>query len=186
MGKIKSIYLSAEQIRVLKNGYKHSRAHFLHQRCLVVLSKAQGLSSYINESEYLHSICETYIIRNSVHISADIDGAEVLNALKQVLIVYIYLVLKYSTQVNELPNISNLLEISKDASQDNEQKMLYDFLSFGNTSTEIKTQFVNAYILHSLKDKECIEIKNLIDDSNKYFKNKFSNEFYIRRSHLDF
>lgn len=142
---------------------------------------ATKLSLYIHETEYLYSICQTYITRNSVHVSADMDDAEVFNELKHVLIVYIYLILKYSSQINSLPNISNLSEDSKSASQDNEQKMLYDFISFGNTSTEIKTQFVNAYILHSLRDKEFIEIKNVIDDSNKYFENKFSNEFYIRK-----
>jgi transposase len=45
MGKIKDIHLSSEQIRVLENGYKLGRAHFLRQRCLAVLLKAQGLSS---------------------------------------------------------------------------------------------------------------------------------------------
>lgn len=45
MGKIKKIQLSAAQIQVLENGYKHGRAHFLRQRCLAVLLKAQGLSS---------------------------------------------------------------------------------------------------------------------------------------------
>lgn len=45
MGKIKAIGLSAEQIRVLENGYKYGRAHFLRQRCLAVLLKSQGLSS---------------------------------------------------------------------------------------------------------------------------------------------
>jgi transposase len=45
MGKIKELALSREQLRVLENGYKHGRAHFLRQRCLAVLLKAQGLSS---------------------------------------------------------------------------------------------------------------------------------------------
>ena len=45
MGKIKEIDLSSEQIRVLENGHKHGRAHFLRQRSLAVLLKAQGLSS---------------------------------------------------------------------------------------------------------------------------------------------
>jgi len=45
MGKIKQIHLSAEQTRVLENGHKHGRAHFLLQRCQAVLLKAQGLSS---------------------------------------------------------------------------------------------------------------------------------------------
>jgi hypothetical protein len=44
MGKIKAIDLSAEQMRVPENGYKHGRAHFLRQRCLAVLLKSQGLS----------------------------------------------------------------------------------------------------------------------------------------------
>jgi transposase len=45
MGKIKELPLPAEQLRILENGYKHGRAHFLRQRCLAVLLKAQGLSS---------------------------------------------------------------------------------------------------------------------------------------------
>ena len=45
MGKIKEIDLSSDQIRVLEDGYKHGRAHFLRQRCLAVLLKSQGLSS---------------------------------------------------------------------------------------------------------------------------------------------
>lgn len=141
----------------------------------------ENLDLFINEPEYLYSICSTYITRNDVHNSSDMDDAEVLNALKQVLIVYIYLVLKYRSQIKALPNISNLLKNSKNVTQDSEQKMLYDFISFSNTSTEIKTQFVNAYILHSLKDKDFIEVEDVINDSNKYFENKFSKEFYIRK-----
>jgi transposase len=45
MRKNKEIHLSAEQIGILENGYKHGRAHFLRQRCLAILLKAQGLSS---------------------------------------------------------------------------------------------------------------------------------------------
>ncbi|MDR0364996.1 MAG: helix-turn-helix domain-containing protein, partial [Bacteroidales bacterium] len=45
MEKIKEIHLSPEQLRILEHGYKHGRAHFLHQRCLAVLLKAEGLSS---------------------------------------------------------------------------------------------------------------------------------------------
>ena len=45
MGKIKAIQLSPEQLRLLEKGYKHGRAHFLRQRCLAVLLKAQGMSS---------------------------------------------------------------------------------------------------------------------------------------------
>jgi transposase len=45
MGRIKELDLSAEQLRILENGYKHGRAHFLRQRCLAVLLNAQGLSS---------------------------------------------------------------------------------------------------------------------------------------------
>jgi transposase len=42
MGKIKELPLSPEQLRILENGYQQGRAHFLRQRCLSVLLKAQG------------------------------------------------------------------------------------------------------------------------------------------------
>jgi transposase len=45
MGKIKSLGLSAEQIRLLENGYKYGLAHFLRQCSLAVLLKSEGLSS---------------------------------------------------------------------------------------------------------------------------------------------
>lgn len=139
-----------------------------------------NIDSYITEPEYLYSICSAYITRNTVHDASDLDDAEVLNALKHIMVVYIYIILKHSTAIKGLSDISISVDLEKQTIDSN-QRILYNFINFGNTSTEIKTQIVNAFILNFLRDKESAQIEKIIEESNNYFENSFSFEFYTRK-----
>jgi len=139
-----------------------------------------NIDSYMAASEYLYSICSAYITRNTVHDASDLDDAEVLNALKHILIVYIYIVLKHINDIKRLPNILVSANVENQIIDEN-QKMLYNFINFGNTSIEIKTQIVNAFILNYLRNKESVQIEKIIDESNNYFENSFSSGFYKRK-----
>lgn len=139
-----------------------------------------NLDSYLTAPEYLYSICSAYITRNTVHDASDLDDAEVLSALKHLLVVYIYIILKYINGIKSLPNISASVNVENQIVDDN-QKILYNFINFGNTSTEIKTQIVNAFILNYLRDKGAVQVEKIIDESNNYFENSFSPEFYKRK-----
>lgn len=100
-------------------------------------------------------------------------------SVKHILIVYIYITLKYIDEIKKLPNISNIRYKGKELS-DNNQKILYDFINFGNTSTEIKTRIVNACIFNLLRNKNSVQIEDIIKESNNYFENGFTPEFYNR------
>lgn len=143
------------------------------------LTEAQ-LASYSSESEYLYSICHSYLLRNKIHISEDLEEYQILYALKHLLVLFIYLTFKYKDKIKQLPEI-NKKQNNEEKSKSNEEKMLYDFINFGNTSTEIKTQIVNAFILHTLTDNIELKIEELISKSDSYFQNSFSEQFYNRR-----
>lgn len=139
-----------------------------------------NINSYTNESEYLHSICNAYITRNLVHDAAELDDAEVLVSLKHILVVYIYIVLKHINEIKKLPNISSAIN-TENQPKDENQRMLYNLINFGNTSTELKTQIVNAFILNYLRDKESVQVDLIINETNNYFDNSFSSEFYKQK-----
>lgn len=140
----------------------------------------ENIDSYVSAPEYLYSICSAYISRNTIHDASDLDDAEVLNSLKHILVVYIYIVLKYLLEIKKLPNI-NIPVHEEYHQRDENQKILYNFINFGNTSTEIKTQIVNAFILNYLRNKEAVQISKIIEESINYFENSFSPEFYKRK-----
>lgn len=140
-----------------------------------------NLDSFKLESEYLYQICNATIIRNKVHVSPDLSELEILTYLKDLLVIYIYSALKYKTEIDKLVIIDLNSEISNQLLNGDENKMLFDFISFGNTTTEIKTQIIDAYILHYLLDKESTQISILKDSADVYFDKVLTSHFYTRK-----
>ncbi len=140
----------------------------------------ENLSSFKGEKEYLEFICHARLIRNEVHNSPNWNALDAITNLKNVLVVFIYATLKYSTALKTLPRRDIIFTESAKKIDTEENKMLFDFISFGNTTTEIKTQVINAFILHYLIKNQNETIDNIKESTNQYFGKNLNSRFYER------
>lgn len=141
--------------------------------------KEENLDDFSSESEYLHEICSAYIIRNKVHNSPDLSDLEILTYIKDLLVVYIFTVLKYSEKIDILEDSLQAFD-STEKILNIEDKILFDFISFGNSTTEIKTQIIESYILHSLLDECSISPKNIKENLEIYLDHALTDDFFRR------
>ncbi|MFD2034497.1 hypothetical protein ACFSKL_06825 [Belliella marina] len=142
--------------------------------------KESNLDSFKHESEYLYEICNTYLVRNKVHNSPEFSDLETLTYVKDLLVVYIYTVLKYSKQIDILVDSSHDLDSSKKVLNGGENKILFDFISFGNSTTEIKTQIIESYILHKLLDSGKLPQKTIKEGLEEYLDYSLTSDFFRR------
>lgn len=120
--------------------------------------------------EYLEYICEAYLTRNKVHESPNWNRKEVIARLTSVLTVYIYAALKYKAQIDSLPNTKPVaVNIVNKVSE--EEKYLYHFITFGNTTHKIKNQIISSFILNYIKENQPVGVERIHNDANKHFDN---------------
>lgn len=134
----------------------------------------ENIVYFKDKDEYLYEICNSYIIRNRVHIAPDFLDFEILSITKDILVLFVYSVLKFKERFDVIP--VHDLESNYD-----ENKMLFDFITFGNSTTEIKSQVIDAFILHYLIGKEVVLIESLKKSVENYFKADFSFGFITRQ-----
>lgn len=134
----------------------------------------ENLTFYKDHEQYLYEICNSYLMRNKVHIAPFFLDFEILSITKDILTLLIYTVLKFKDKFNIIP------EHAYESNYD-ENKMLFDFITFGNTSTEIKSQIIDAFILHHLIGKEEVQIESLKTFLDKYFYTDFTIGFVKRQ-----
>ena len=130
--------------------------------------KEENLDSFKNSPEYLYSIAMAYVKRNDIHNASLLDSADIIDVvLKNQEII------KHEIQANGC---------SVDDDESNlKQKLLFDFFNYGDTSTELKKQIVNAYIENYLYQHPKSSISTLVYDSTGFFKNVFTTDFFERQ-----
>lgn len=125
-----------------------------------------SLSSFIGNPEGTYLFAITYLSRNQVHNSPDWDDSDVTFRLKNCLSLYILVILKLKEDL--LANCSSLNSSSYYTFTNNKEgRLLYDFISFGNSSNVIKNQIVNSFILHLLQNENelsLIQLQEHIDN----------------------
>ncbi|MCE4566419.1 hypothetical protein INQ51_19015 [Maribellus sp. CM-23] len=141
----------------------------------------ENLDSFRNQRDYLYEICSSYLIRNKVHVSPDLSDLQILTYLNDLMVVYLFVVHKFSTQIENLPVPQINSKISNEVLNGQENKMLFDFISFGNSTTEIKSQVLDAFILHYLIANGVTLIDKLKEESDSYFGKILSCNFYKRK-----
>lgn len=139
-----------------------------------------NLESFKNEIEYLYEICSAYLIRNKVHNSPEFNDLEVLTFVKDLLVLYIYTVLKNLEQIDLLNESSYDIDSAKKLLNGGENKILFDFISFGSSTTEIKTQIIESYILHKLMDAGKLSQIEIKDGLEKYLNYTLTQDFFRR------
>jgi hypothetical protein len=141
----------------------------------------ENLPSFSGKPEYLEYLCHTRLIRNEVHNSPNWNEIEVFTHLRNILVVFLYATIKYKNNLVALPNKEQISPTNQEYFQSQENKMLYDFISFGNTTTEIKTQVMNSFILHFLIESPDSQITVIEEKANSYFKKSLNTRFYERK-----
>ncbi len=144
----------------------------------------ENLNSFNGKDEYLEYLGYARVIRNEVHNSPNWNEIEVYTYLRNILVVYLYATIKYKVELQRLPQNDIISTKSIEKIDTVENKMLFDFISFGNTTTEIKTQAINAYILHFLSGHSEHSVKSIKEHSNRYFDNNLNDRFYERRINM--
>lgn len=137
--------------------------------------------NYIGQDEYLEYLCRSYIIRNQVHNSPDWDYVEVFTNLRSIVVAYLYPVLKYRKEISD--SISSCMKIDSletDITVDNQTKALYEFISLGNNTVEIKKQILNSSILYFLLSNETASIGEIMEYCNNQFNSNADISFYTR------
>lgn len=141
--------------------------------------KEENLDDFKKSPEYLYSIATAYVKRNDIHNASLLDSADIIVLLKHILVVYVYVVLinqdiiKHEIQANGCSVEDNNTNLK--------QKLLFDFFNYGDTSTELKKQIVNAYIENYLYQNPNSSISTLVADSTDFFKNVFTKDFFERQ-----
>jgi len=139
-----------------------------------------NLTSFINEDEYLENICIAYLTRNSIHNSVDWSFKDTVNKLESILVLYIYITLKYKSTLLPEINIKNTA-LNYSVLNNQENKWLYDFMTFGKSTTEVKTQIIDAFILNTIYDNTTILKENLQSNITTYFNTNINTGFINRR-----
>jgi len=139
-----------------------------------------SITTYQNQDEFIEHICRSYVVRNQVHNSPDWDLIDVLTNLKSILVIYLYATLKHFPILKH--NISSYLNqhTVKNAVFDDKTKVLYNFISYGTNTIEIKQQLINSFILHHLSRIESDSILNISRLCNENFSINAENNFYKR------
>lgn len=126
------------------------------------LFSAQNIITYKNGDGYIEYLANSYNIRNEVHNSPIWTYIEVFQNLKSLLIAYIYPVLKYKSELDS--SISTLFidinPLTNNALSYHE-KALYEFISLGNNTVELKKQILKSSILYYIFEKQNPNIEDI-------------------------
>jgi len=139
-----------------------------------------NLGTYSGCPEYLEYICLSYITRNNVHLSVDMGFKESVNRLEALLVLYLFIVLSNKNSLKVATEVK-LSSVDGTSLNSIENKWLYDFMTYGNSTAEVKTQIIDAYILNSIFDFTSKKKSDLMVDIISYFDTDINAGFINRR-----
>lgn len=150
-----------------------------NERSYPILDK-DNLDSYKNIKEYLEYLCLSYMTRNEVHNACNWSVKETAIRVEATLVVYIYIILFYKEKIKPLV-FAKQTSLDGSILDTQENKWLYDFISYGRSANELKTQVVDAFILNLVFDNNPIHRDGLETEIKKQFNQSISNSFLTRR-----
>ena len=131
------------------------------------------IESFRGNGDATYILGMAILTRNNVHLSPSWDDSEVTRRLKYVVAFYIYVVYQFKTQL--LSREPNLVKQDLNYFKDNEENaLLYDYISYGNSSIEIKKRYVNTFTKHQLYRHNEIEEKDLLNRMKDFSDNSLT------------
>jgi len=156
----------------------------------VISQRTEGISTLLSENnlplykgadDYLEYLCNAYIIRNQVHSSPNWGYVEIFTKLESILVSYFFPLLKYKNELNNAVSklLTDVLPIEIEE-YNNQTKALFDFISHGTNTIEIKKQILFSSILYYLYDKPKASTTDIVDFCNIQHNINSNIEFYNR------
>ena len=112
----------------------------------------------------------TILTRNKVHNAPIMDDSEVTQRLKCVIAFYVYLIHK-----NKQALLRKKPELAKQElhyfENNVENALLYDYISYGNSSVQIKRRYVSTYAKHQLYRKSPLSEEELLSEMLSFSEN---------------
>lgn len=112
----------------------------------------------------------TILTRNKVHNAPIMDDSEVTQRLKCVIAFYVYLIHK-----NKQALLRKKPELAKQElhyfENNVENALLYDYISYGNSSVQIKRRYVSTYAKHQLYRKSPLSEEELLSKMLSFSEN---------------
>lgn len=139
-----------------------------------------NLNSFKGQDEFIEHICQSYLIRNQVHNSPDWDTIEILTNLRSILVVYIYATLKHLPVLKSKLNNYLNQHTTTNIVFDERTKILYNFITYGNNTIEIKQQLITSFIINHLSTNFTESVENLCKLCNESFNINAEKSFYTR------
>lgn len=103
------------------------------------------------------------------HKSPEWDMAKVLEVVRYCTALYIYLIEKTKSDLlNRHPGLDSMYETEEDGTISDEELTAYNFIAYGNSVQEIKTRYIDCFILLQIYDKEPISEKDLKEATQKF------------------
>lgn len=111
--------------------------------------KEETIENSKGSADAFYLLGMTVLTRNKVHNSPVMDDSEVTHRLKCVVAFYIYLIYKNKAQLlRKNPELAKQELHYFENNQEN--ALLYDYISYGNSSIQIKKRYVSTYAKHLL------------------------------------
>lgn len=130
--------------------------------------KAEGTERFKKDGNGLYILANANLTRNTlVHASPAWDMGEVMLRLRYVLSLYMFFIYKFKAKL--LVKDKGLAYHELNSFDENQEfALLYDYISYGNSSMEIKRRYVSTFIKHQLyRTNEILEIELI--DKMKHF-----------------
>ncbi len=131
----------------------------------------EDINKYRNNPNGMFILANSNLTRNALaHTSPAWDVSQVTYRLRYILALYIFVVHSFKSEL--LTNDSNLSKHDDQYFDENEEfALLYDYLSYGNSSVEIKKRYVSTYAKHQLYRLDSITESELIGKMKKFSDN---------------
>lgn len=124
--------------------------------------KDETIESLRGNADARYLLGMTILTRNKVHNAPIMDDSEVTKRLKCVVAFYVYLIHK-----NKQKLLRKKPELSKQDlhffENNEENALLYDYISYGNSSVQIKKRYVSTFAKHQLYRKSPLSEQELLE-----------------------
>ncbi len=117
--------------------------------CIIPIIKEETIENSKGSADAFYLLGMTVLTRNKVHNSPVMDDSEVTRRLKCVVAFYVYLIHKNKAKLlKKNPDLAKQKLHYFENNQEN--ALLYDYISYGNSSIQIKKRYISTYAKHQL------------------------------------
>lgn len=144
-----------------------------------------SFDSFKTDGSGLYTFAKTWEARNKeTHNSPSWDTSTVTQYFKFSIAFIVIVISKLKISLLQFNPDIITVQPSLDSSDSKEEFRAYDFINFGRTSNEIRTQIIDCYILHYIRNNGAVKETDLISEVQKFIGNsdtKISGKSAIRR-----